>query len=74
LAAQRRRVYPAMASAEAALGLLLLISAAFVAGEQRDGLAAVLVTLAVATLTSLGIIEPATTAAALASDAETRVP
>jgi hypothetical protein len=65
LAAQRARVYPVMAGAEAALGLLLLVSAARVAGPH-DALAAILVTLAVATVASLGIIEPATTAAALA--------
>ena len=60
---QRRRVYPAMAGAEAILGVLLLLSAALVAGGS-DALASVLVTLAVATMASLGVIEPATTAAA----------
>jgi hypothetical protein len=60
---QRRRVYPVMAGAEAILGVLLLASAAFVAGDT-DALASVLVTLAVATMASLGVIEPATTAAA----------
>jgi hypothetical protein len=60
---QRRRVYPAMAGAEAVLGVLLLLSAALVAGGS-DALASVLVTLAVATMASLGVIEPATTAAA----------
>jgi hypothetical protein len=69
LAAQRARVYTAMASVEAVLGILLLIAAAFVAGTH-DALAAILVTLAVATLVSLGIIEPATTAAALGSEEE----
>jgi serine/threonine protein kinase len=63
LATQRARVYPAMAGVEAVLGLVLLISAALVAGGN-DGLAAVLVTLAVATIASLGVIEPATTAGA----------
>ena len=67
LAAQRARVYTAMASAEALLGLILLAAAALVAATN-DGLAAVLVTLAVATVASLGIIEPATTAAALRPD------
>ena len=67
LRAHRARVYGAMAGAELVLGLLLLVSATFVAGPQ-DALAAVLVTLAVATVASLGIIEPATTAAALGSD------
>jgi hypothetical protein len=60
---QRARVYTALAGAEAVLGVLLLIGAALVAGPH-DALAAVLVTLAVATLASLGIIEPATTDAA----------
>jgi hypothetical protein len=64
LAAQRARVYKPLAVAEALLGLLLLGGAALVSGPH-DGLAAVLVTLAVATVASLGIIEPATTAAAL---------
>ena len=60
---QRRRVYPVMAGAEAILGVLLLAAAALVAGDT-DALASVLVTLAVATMASLGVIEPATTAAA----------
>ena len=63
LAEQRRRVYRTMAGAEAILGVLLLVSAALVAGGN-DALASVLVTLAVATMASLGVIEPATTAAA----------
>ena len=69
LASQRARVYTAMASAETLLGLVLLASAALVAGTNI-GLAAILVTLAVATVTSLGIIEPVTTAAALTPDGE----
>ena len=60
---QRRRVYRAMATVEAILGVLLLVAAALVAGGS-DALASVLVTLAVATVASLGVIEPATTAAA----------
>ena len=63
LGVQRTRVYRPMAIAEALLGVLLLVAAAFVAGAN-DGLAAVLVTLAVVTVASLGVIEPATTAAA----------
>jgi serine/threonine-protein kinase len=63
LAVHRRRLYRPMATVEALLGLLLLIGAAFVAGEN-DALASVLVTLAVATVASLGVIEPATTSAA----------
>jgi serine/threonine protein kinase len=67
LAHQRARVYTPMAAAETILGLLLLGGAAVVA-DEHDGLAAVLVTLAVATVASLGVIEPATTAAALGQD------
>jgi hypothetical protein len=67
LAKQRARVYVTMAAVEAILGLLLLASAALVAGPH-DALAAVLVTLAVATVASLGIIEPATTAAAMGKE------
>ena len=63
LGVQRARVYRPMAIAEALLGVLLLVAAAFVAGAN-DGLASVLVTLAVVTVASLGVIEPATTAAA----------
>jgi serine/threonine protein kinase len=63
LAAHRRRLYRTMAIVEGLLGVLLLIGAAFVAGEN-DALASVLVTLAVATVASLGVIEPAATSAA----------
>ena len=63
LGAQRTRVYRPMAIVEALLGVVLLVAAAFVAGAN-DGLASVLVTLAVVTVASLGVIEPATTAAA----------
>jgi serine/threonine protein kinase len=69
LASQRARVYTPVAAVEALLGLVLLGSAALVAGPN-DALAAVLVTLAVATVASLGVIEPATTAAALGSHKE----
>jgi len=47
----------------ATVAFSLLMAAAFVAGDH-DALASVLVTLAVATVASLGVIEPATTAAA----------
>ena len=63
LAAHRRRLYRPMATVEGLLGVLLLVAAAFVAGDH-DALASVLVTLAVATVASLGVIEPATTSAA----------
>jgi predicted Ser/Thr protein kinase len=63
LSAQRARVYVPLAVVETILGAILLIAAALVAGAH-EGLAAVLVTLAVATVASLGIIEPATTTAA----------
>ena len=62
-AAHRRRLYRPLAIAEVLLGALLLIGAAFAAGET-DALASILVTLAVATVASLGVIEPATTSAA----------
>ena len=63
LATHRARVFAATAIIEGLLGLVLLVSAAFVAGGH-DALAAVLVTLAVATVASLGIVEPVTTSAA----------
>ena len=59
----RARLYASIAAAEALLALVLLGAAALVAGPY-DGMAAVLVTLAVVTIASLGIIEPATTSAA----------
>jgi hypothetical protein len=59
----RTRLYSYIAAAEALLALVLLASAALVAGPY-DGMAAVLITLAVVTIASLGIIEPATTSAA----------
>ena len=63
----RSQLYSYIAAAEALLAMVLLASAALVAGPY-DGMAAVLVTLAVATIASLGIIEPATTSAAGLSD------
>ena len=63
LARHRARFFVHMAVAEGVLAMVLLASAALVAGPY-DGMAALLVTLAVVTLASLGIIEPATTAAA----------
>ena len=59
----RARHHTQIAAVEAVLALILLGSAALVAGVS-DSLAAVLVTLAVVTIASLGIVEPATTAAA----------
>ena len=59
----RSRLYSWIAAVEAVLALVLLASAALVAGPY-DPMAAVLVTLAVVTIASLGIIEPATTSAA----------
>jgi hypothetical protein len=66
---QRRRVYGIIAGVEAVLGLGLLVLAAVVRGPH-DALAGILVTLAVVTLASLAVIEPATTAAALGEDKE----
>lgn len=65
----RGRLYTAIAAAEALLALVLLASAALVAGPY-DGMAAILVTLAVVTIASLGIIEPATTSAAGLTDGD----
>jgi hypothetical protein len=63
LAQHRTRLYTYIAGAEALLALVMLACAALVAGDY-DWMAAVLVTLAVVTVASLGIIEPATTSAA----------
>jgi hypothetical protein len=60
---QRRRTYSWIATAEAALAMWLLGCAAIAAG-RNDPLAAILVTLAIVTIASLGLIEPATTQAA----------
>jgi hypothetical protein len=65
------RVFRGLAVVEGLLGLLLLASAALVAGPL-DALAALLVTLAVAMLASLAIIEPATTRAAFGEGTGTR--
>ncbi|MGB2714808.1 MAG: serine/threonine-protein kinase [Vicinamibacterales bacterium] len=65
----RSRLYTSIATAEAVLALVLLGSAALVAGPY-DGMAAILVTLAVVTIASLGIIEPATTSAAGLTDGD----
>jgi serine/threonine protein kinase len=59
----RGRHFTQIAIVETVLALIMLGSAAMVAGVS-DSLAAVLVTLAVVTIASLGIVEPATTAAA----------
>ena len=63
IARHRARFYIYIAGTEALLAMVMLGSAALVAGSY-DGMAAALVTLAVVTIASLGIIEPATTAAA----------
>lgn len=59
----RARLYPVIAAAEVLLTAILLISAAMVAGPH-DATAALLVSVAIVTIASLGMIEPATTAAA----------
>jgi serine/threonine protein kinase len=59
----RARFFTYIAGAEVLLAMVLLGSAALVAGAY-DAMSAVLITLAVVTLASLGIIEPATTTAA----------
>lgn len=63
LPTHRSRFFTYIAAAETLLAMALLASAALVAGSY-DGMSAVLITLAVVTLASLGIIEPATTTAA----------
>lgn len=59
----RARIGPWITVAEGLLAAALLASAAMVAGEH-DAMAAVLVSFAIVTIASLGVIEPATTAAA----------
>ena len=59
LEAHRSRLFRWIAAAEAAIAVLLLGSAAFVA-ETRPALAAVLVSLAIVMLASLAVIEPTT--------------
>jgi hypothetical protein len=60
---QRRRLRAPVSGADALLAVLLLAAAALLAGEH-DAFAALLVGLAVVTLASLSVIEPATTRAA----------
>jgi len=63
LAEQRNRSYGVIVAADVALAVLLLAATAFIAGEH-DAIAALLLSVAVVTLASLGLIEPATTRAA----------
>jgi serine/threonine protein kinase len=63
ISVHRARLAPWVTVAEALLALALLVAAALVAGPH-DAMAAVLVSFAIATVASLGIIEPATTSAA----------
>ena len=63
VAAHRARVAPWVTVTEALLAVTLLAGAALLAGKH-DAMAAVLVSFAIATMASLGIIEPTTTAAA----------
>ena len=69
LVRQRARFFRWIAIAEGLLAAVLLASAALLA-SVRDEVAAVLVSLAIVTFASLGIIEPATTAAAGIDDRE----
>lgn len=59
----RRRLFPWIAMAETLIALVLLASAAAIA-ESHEATAAALVSLAIVTVASLAIIEPATTRAA----------
>jgi hypothetical protein len=67
LGRQRERTFSWIAGVEAMLAIVLLLAAALVAGDY-DPMAAALVTLAIVTIASLGVIEPATTAAAGITD------
>jgi serine/threonine protein kinase len=69
LVAHRARLYPAIVSADGLLGVALLVVAAFIAGAH-DEVAALLLSVGVVTLASLGLIEPATTKGAGISGAD----
>jgi hypothetical protein len=69
--AHRARLHPVIAAAEACLTAVLLASAALVAGPH-DVTAALLVSVAIVIIASLGLIEPTTTVAAGLGKAETR--
>jgi hypothetical protein len=56
----RARLFPGVVAADTLIAIALLGAAAFIAGDH-DEVAALLVTVAVATLASLALIEPATT-------------
>jgi hypothetical protein len=60
LASHRARLFPGVVVADVLFAVALLTTAALIAGEH-DEVAAVLVTVGVATFASLGLIEPATT-------------
>jgi hypothetical protein len=70
LAGHRARLFPAVTAADSLLAVAWLVTAALLAGEH-DEMAALLVTVGVATFASLLLIEPATTRAA---GIQTRVP
>jgi hypothetical protein len=63
IVAHRARLYPVIAGAEAVLTGLLLVAAALIAGPH-DATAALLVSVGIVIIASLGMIEPATTSAA----------
>jgi hypothetical protein len=60
LAGHRARLFPAVIAADTLLAIAWLVTAALIAGEH-DEMAALLVTVGVATFASLVLIEPATT-------------
>jgi len=60
---QRRHVFPALPLVDAALAVLMMIAATRLA-EAHDEVAGLLIGIAVATLASVTLIEPATTRAA----------
>jgi eukaryotic-like serine/threonine-protein kinase len=63
LVEQRRRLFPAILTSDVLLAVVLLAAAAIVAGTN-DVLAAICLAVALVSLTSLALIEPATTRAA----------
>jgi hypothetical protein len=63
LGPHRRRLFPAIAAADALLAGVLLVAAAAIAGAH-DEMAALLLVAAIVLLASLSLVEPATTRAA----------
>jgi hypothetical protein len=64
LVEHRARLFPAIVFSDALLAVMLLAVAGLIAAGERDEVAALFLSVAVVTLASLGLIEPATTRAA----------